>query len=1170
MYNYDAQQEEELTIKEDEILVLYENNYPDWYLVKARNGDIGLAPSNYVETISEEQTTSHDTTNINGSNTINTTTNTISTAKQNTDDEALSWSVHEYDTDKKKKKKSKGNLLIGNGLLCYGSETDKSIPVQQFSILDVKNYNLDGKNIHISLNNTVFDFQSSSKSEAKAIINKLDESLSLANAHQTSSLPSTTVQENHINETTSLPTTTPSINAQPEYDHHISEPEPESVPEPEQPVCEPRWSIVLYSFEGQEEGELTVNEEDQVLAIDYVSSEDWWTVELQDGRTGIIPATYVKFQEDYEADLAAEAEAEAEALKQQELANKQKQIEMEKAEKQRQLEFEAAEKERQRQLEEAEKKRQLDQQQQQLEKERERQLEAERRRKMQEEAKQREIDAKRAATRAVVTNSPQISSAAVASSPRRSQIPAPPPPTVKSSPSPRHVTPPDHHQQQQQSTNDRLKPTHDTGKPDPSKVRTWTDRTGAFKVDAQLLACNNGKIRLHKVNGVKIDVPVHKMCVEDLRYIEQETGAKLIEDKNDNIPLAHLTSSPSSSNNNNNKTDGINWFDFFTKLNIPSKNGLHYAAAFQQEGLGEKDLEYLTHKRMKNLGMTERHIRRLQKYVEAQEIDPPSDGEAVHRENNTPIFGNKKTKKTVTFGSTSIIHDEEDGDNMDETIRKQKQIEEDERLARQLQQQENEGRSGSTTLHRRGTARPVPTNSAPRDMNSQIMDKIKSQLSTEPLQPSNTGTVNNTQPSQFSNPSTTITSTASPSTSSPSLSFTNANQSSGFKDDAWATRTIENKSPNLQAQQPLQSSSPQTPSATAITGTTSTTTTLSPEQKIQQQIEQIQQYQQQQKEKQLLDHQRAEQQQLQQQLEQQKQQLLLQQQQLQQQQQQIQLQQQQQMNVQQQQQMNVQQQQQMNVQPQQINLQQQPQLQQPVSLPPRQRPTPQVSQVNRVDSQLLNQWTSNNQSSSPQLQQTSPAMQNMMHTGAIQPNLPPRSPNQFAQQLPQQQNQFSTPVFSQNQPSPMLQVNLQPQMTGYPSPIPLQPTAAPLKPQATGRNWATATPDNPFGSGAQAVSQSPSPNMTQYSNNIQSSLQPAQVFAQMTGSPAANIQQPALTGFNSQQQLTNPNDPYSVFKSMNPQGPSVFNPQQQQMAQFQQPQQTGFMQQQQPFQGGRW
>ncbi|CAO3628486.1 unnamed protein product [Cunninghamella echinulata] len=1167
MYDYDAQQEEELTVKEDEILVLYENDDPDWYLVKSRNGAIGLTPSNYVELISEENTINHSITNQDSATTVNVSNSVNTPSPLNTQDEALSWLVHEYDSEKKKKKKSKGNLLIGNGLLCYGSETDKSIPVQQFSILDVNNYHQDGKNIHISLNDTnhtVFDFQSASKSEAKAMITKLDESLSIANHHQTTTSSVTPSPEHDVyhEATPSLSISAPPTIVHSEHTPSASVPEltPEPTPEPETeqlPLCEPRWSIVLYDFDGQEEEELTVKENDQVLAIDYISSEDWWTVELQDGRTGIIPATYVKFQDEYEAEIEATQQQHQELL-----AEQQHQLEAQK-ERQRKLE-EEKEKERQKQLEQQQLEQQQ-QQQQQLAKERERQLEADRRRKMQEEAKQREIDAKRAAARSAATNSPQISAAA-ASSPRRSQIPAPPPPTVRSSPAARHVTPPpppqptdtnQHHHHQQP------KNTHDNGKPDSSKIRTWTDRTGAFKVEAQLLACHNGKIRLHKANGVKIDVPVHKMCLEDLRYIEQETGARLIEDKNDNIPLAHLANTSSSSNKND---SGFNWLDFFTKINIPNKHGLHYAAAFQQEGLGEKDLDYLTHKRMKNLGMTENHVRRLQKYIESQTIDPPSDGEAVHKDNHTPIFGNKKmaAKKTVTFGSTSIIHDDDDDefDNLDETTRRQRQIEEDERLARELQQQENDNRGGSSSLHRRGTGRPVPTNSAPKDMNSQIMDKIKSQLSTEPLKPSNTSAgANNASSPQFLNTNTNTNTNTTPTStmsSSPLLSSssesTNTNQIPGFKDDAWATRTIENKNPNLQAQQILENSSSQS----------STSSTLTSEERIKQQIAQIQQYQQQQKlqqqqqqQEQLLEHQRIEYQRLQEMIEQKKQELM-------QQQQQIQLQQQQQ-------------------QQQQVQLQQQQQ----VPLPPRQRPTPQISQVNRIDPQLLNQWTGNNSSPSQLQQQPSPLMQTMLTTGSIQPSLPPRSPNQLAQSLPQQQ-QFGTPVFSQNQAPTMLQA----QMTGYvpsnqssgavfntPSvlPPPLQPTAAPLKPQATGRNWATATPANPFGNDAQVVSQSPSPNMTPYSGNLQSSpLQPAQVFASMTGTPNLTMQQPQQTGFipQQQQQPTNINDPYSVFKSMNPQGPNVFNPQQpqQQMGQFQQPQQTGFIpqQQQQPFQGGRW
>ncbi|KUJ08613.1 uncharacterized protein LY89DRAFT_691038 [Mollisia scopiformis] len=78
---------------------------------------------------------------------------------------------------------------------------------------------------------------------------------------------------------------------------------------------------------------------------------------------------------------------------------------------------------------------------------------------------------------------------------------------------------------------------HDTqsrsskSKPDPSKVRTWTDRSKSFSVEAQFLALKDGKINLHKMNGVKIAVPVSKMSIEDLEYVERTTGVSLDEDK---------------------------------------------------------------------------------------------------------------------------------------------------------------------------------------------------------------------------------------------------------------------------------------------------------------------------------------------------------------------------------------------------------------------------------------------------------------------------------------------------------------------------------------------------------------------------------------------------------------------------------------------------------------
>lgn len=60
--------------------------------------------------------------------------------------------------------------------------------------------------------------------------------------------------------------------------------------------------------------------------------------------------------------------------------------------------------------------------------------------------------------------------------------------------------------------------------PDTKKVRIWIDRTGTFKVEAQFLGCVDGKIHLHKVNGVKIAVAADKLSEDDILYVERLTG----------------------------------------------------------------------------------------------------------------------------------------------------------------------------------------------------------------------------------------------------------------------------------------------------------------------------------------------------------------------------------------------------------------------------------------------------------------------------------------------------------------------------------------------------------------------------------------------------------------------------------------------------------------------
>ncbi|TWT84260.1 hypothetical protein CA13_57360 [Planctomycetes bacterium CA13] len=50
-------------------------------------------------------------------------------------------------------------------------------------------------------------------------------------------------------------------------------------------------------------------------------------------------------------------------------------------------------------------------------------------------------------------------------------------------------------------------------------ARTWTDRTGKFKVDAELVTVRDGKAYLEKTNGQVTAVPLGRLSVKDLTYI---------------------------------------------------------------------------------------------------------------------------------------------------------------------------------------------------------------------------------------------------------------------------------------------------------------------------------------------------------------------------------------------------------------------------------------------------------------------------------------------------------------------------------------------------------------------------------------------------------------------------------------------------------------------------
>lgn len=159
---------------------------------------------------------------------------------------------------------------------------------------------------------------------------------------------------------------------------------------------------------------------------------------------------------------------------------------------------------------------------------------------------------------------------------------------------------------------------------DPAKVRTWTDRSGSFKVEAEFILIKDGKIHLHKVNGVKIAVPVGKMSVEDLEYVERVTGESLDDDK----PLSDLkrkTMQQQRSRDNRSpsgltveKKPEYDWFDFFLKCGVNPQICERYARSFVKDEMTEENIPDITPTLLRTLGLKEGDILRVSKYIDAQ------------------------------------------------------------------------------------------------------------------------------------------------------------------------------------------------------------------------------------------------------------------------------------------------------------------------------------------------------------------------------------------------------------------------------------------------------------------------------------------------------------------------------------------------------------------------
>ncbi|KAK8049101.1 hypothetical protein PG994_010831 [Apiospora phragmitis] len=178
-------------------------------------------------------------------------------------------------------------------------------------------------------------------------------------------------------------------------------------------------------------------------------------------------------------------------------------------------------------------------------------------------------------------------------------------------------------------------------KPDPNKIRVWTDRTKSFSVEAQFLGLKDGKINLHKMNGVKIAVPVNKMSVKDLEYVELITGISLDEDKPlSEVKRAQSTRPPkeSSSSSGKNKVVGASisngtdydWFQFFLACEVSVGLCERYAQAFNKDSMDESVLPDVDATVLRSLGLREGDIIKVMRHLDKR-------------------FGREGKKKGVSF-----------------------------------------------------------------------------------------------------------------------------------------------------------------------------------------------------------------------------------------------------------------------------------------------------------------------------------------------------------------------------------------------------------------------------------------------------------------------------------------------------------------------------------------
>ncbi|KAK4047017.1 hypothetical protein OIV83_005703 [Microbotryomycetes sp. JL201] len=611
----ELENDEELEIREGEQLELIEEE-TDWCLVQRPNAQgAGFVPTTYIESADAEAAAEahHDAGQAEESDeepaadyaeSVPVAATATASRTPASAGNVKTWAVTEID---KKKKKKKGTLGIGNGAVFFASESDKT-PVQQYPLAELTDITHEkSKHLHLTFPSAgELHFVIGSKDAFDEIMDKLDQDRATTTPSPVASVPTLPLAPAAppappAPVTSAVPSATyipPPPPIRTSSSNAIAPPPirtaSSSAPRTNGSSAVQTNAVALYDFESQGDDELSLAEGQRVLYLDGASDDPEWAKvrKVDTGEEGVVPMSYIEIDDGPAVPAAAAAndvqddEEEARRLEEERAAADEAAL--------------AA------------------------------QLKADARAQRERDARAAEERDARRREKSDAARSNRLSQA-----PKVAPIPVPQ--SADDDDEPPQLAP--------RPTREREKKA--VRKPDAKKIRTWKDRTGQFKVDAEFLGFKDNKIRLHKLNGVIIEVPIEKMSNEDTAYLKRIMGGSSSRDegsrsdrdkdrerrrKTSRAPSEEPASRESSSRTTQPATTSsssaprkskYDWFEFFLAAGCDPHHIDRYARNADNEGLDESSIPDLEDSNLRSLGLKEGDVIRTKKYIREKFGNPP-------------------------------------------------------------------------------------------------------------------------------------------------------------------------------------------------------------------------------------------------------------------------------------------------------------------------------------------------------------------------------------------------------------------------------------------------------------------------------------------------------------------------------------------------------------------